>query len=88
MIIAFILFLVVKGINQLKRKQEAAVDAKPTAEPVPADVKLLDGDPRPPRHRPGSLKGSSIASARHRPHERALIGTPCELFDFPADARR
>jgi large conductance mechanosensitive channel len=37
-IIAFVLFLVVKAMNQLKRRQEAP---PPAAEPVPADVKLL-----------------------------------------------
>jgi large conductance mechanosensitive channel len=40
-IIAFALFLVVKFMNRLKRRQEAAVAAEPTAEPVAADVKLL-----------------------------------------------
>ncbi|MDQ0472757.1 large conductance mechanosensitive channel protein MscL [Labrys wisconsinensis] len=38
LIVAFVLFLVVKAINQLKKKQEAA--PPPVAE-VPADVKLL-----------------------------------------------
>jgi large conductance mechanosensitive channel len=37
-IVAFCIFLVVKGVNKMKRKQEAK--AAPTAE-VPADVKLL-----------------------------------------------
>jgi large conductance mechanosensitive channel len=40
-IIAFVLFLVIKAMNQLKRKQEQAVAAEPQAEPVAADVKLL-----------------------------------------------
>jgi|SRR3954447_11524744 large conductance mechanosensitive channel len=39
-IIAFVLFLVIKAMNQLKRKQDAAVDADPATE-IPADVKLL-----------------------------------------------
>jgi large conductance mechanosensitive channel len=38
LIVAFVLFLVVKGINRLKRKEEA----KPTAPAdIPPDVKLL-----------------------------------------------
>jgi large conductance mechanosensitive channel len=40
-IIAFALFMVVKFMNRLKRRQEAAVAAEPTSEPVAADVKLL-----------------------------------------------
>jgi large conductance mechanosensitive channel len=40
-IIAFALFIIVKFMNELKRRQEAAVDAAPAPEPVPADVKLL-----------------------------------------------
>ena len=40
MIIAWVLFLVVKGINRMKRKAEAEVEAAPAPEP-PADVKLL-----------------------------------------------
>jgi large conductance mechanosensitive channel len=40
-IIAFVLFLVIKAMNQLKRLQEAAVEAKPTPAPTPPDVKLL-----------------------------------------------
>ncbi|HEX8165497.1 MAG TPA: large conductance mechanosensitive channel protein MscL [Beijerinckiaceae bacterium] len=39
-IIAWVLFLVVKGINRLKREREAEIVAKPEPE-VPADVKLL-----------------------------------------------
>ena len=38
LIIAWVLFLVIKGVNQLKRKQEAA---PPAAAETPADVKLL-----------------------------------------------
>ena len=38
MIIAFVLFMVIKGMNQLKRKQEAAPAPPPE---TPADVKLL-----------------------------------------------
>ena len=40
MIIAWVLFLVVKGINRMKRKAEAEVEATPAPE-LPADVKLL-----------------------------------------------
>jgi large conductance mechanosensitive channel len=40
LIIAWILFLVVKGINRLKQQLDAKVAAKPEPE-VPADVKLL-----------------------------------------------
>jgi large conductance mechanosensitive channel len=39
-IIAWVLFLVVKGVNRLKRELDAKVAAKPEPE-VPADVKLL-----------------------------------------------
>src|SRR5205085_1867359 len=39
-IIAFVLFLVIKGMNQLKRKQDKAIDAGTPPE-VPADVKVL-----------------------------------------------
>ena len=39
-IIAWVLFLVVKGMNRLKRKADAKVDAAKEPE-VPADVKLL-----------------------------------------------
>lgn len=38
LIVAFVLFLVVKAMNRLKRKQEAAPAVAPE---VPADVKLL-----------------------------------------------
>jgi large conductance mechanosensitive channel len=37
---AWVLFLVVKGINRMKRKAEAEVEAAPAPE-LPADVKLL-----------------------------------------------
>ena len=37
---AWVLFLVVKGINRMKRKAEAEVEATPAPE-LPADVKLL-----------------------------------------------
>ena len=36
-IVAWVLFMVIKGMNSMKRKQEAA----PTPAEVPADVKLL-----------------------------------------------
>ena len=39
-IVAWVLFLAVKGINRLKREREAEVVGKPAPE-VPADVKLL-----------------------------------------------
>jgi large conductance mechanosensitive channel len=35
-----LLFLVVKGMNRLKREEDAKVDA-PAAPEIPADVKLL-----------------------------------------------
>ncbi len=41
LIIAWVLFLVVKGINRLKDREEAKVDAAPTEPEVPADIKLL-----------------------------------------------
>jgi len=37
-IVAWVIFLIVKGMNTMKRKQEAAPEAPPEA---PADVKLL-----------------------------------------------
>ena len=41
-IIAWVLFLVVKGINKLKEQAEAKVAAEPAPAPeLPADVKLL-----------------------------------------------
>ena len=40
-IIAFVLFLVIKAMNQLKRKQDKAIDAKTSPPEVPADVKVL-----------------------------------------------
>lgn len=39
-IVAMVLFLVVRAMNRLKRKEEAKVDAAPAPE-IPADVKLL-----------------------------------------------
>jgi large conductance mechanosensitive channel len=39
-IIAWVLFLVVKGINRLKRERDDTIVAKPEPE-IPADVKLL-----------------------------------------------
>jgi large conductance mechanosensitive channel len=41
LIIAWILFLVVKAINRLKEREEKKVDATPSAPEVPADIKLL-----------------------------------------------
>ena len=40
LIIAWILFLVVKGMNRLRRREDAKVDAETSPE-IPADVKLL-----------------------------------------------
>ncbi|MBZ6078625.1 large conductance mechanosensitive channel protein MscL [Microvirga puerhi] len=40
-IIAFILFLVVKGINQMRRKADAKAEEAKKAPEIPADVKLL-----------------------------------------------
>jgi large conductance mechanosensitive channel len=40
LIIAFILFIVIQGLNRMKRKQEAELEAEPAAE-LPTDVKLL-----------------------------------------------
>ena len=40
LIVAWVLFLVVKGINRLKERLDAKVAAKPEPE-IPADVKLL-----------------------------------------------
>jgi len=40
LIIAWILFLVVKGMNRLRRREDAKVDAEKSPE-IPADVKLL-----------------------------------------------
>ena len=39
-IVAFVLFMVIKAMNQLKRKEDAKVDV-PKAPEIPADVKLL-----------------------------------------------
>ena len=38
-IVAFVIFLVIKGINRLKRKEEAA--SAPAAEPVPTKEEIL-----------------------------------------------
>jgi len=40
LIIAFVLFVVIQGINRIKRQQEADLAAEPAAE-LPTDVKLL-----------------------------------------------
>ena len=40
-IIAVVLFMVIQGINRLKRKQDAEVAAEPAKAEIPADVKLL-----------------------------------------------
>ena len=40
-IVAFVLFLVIKAMNQLKRKQEKDIDTKTSPPDVPADVKVL-----------------------------------------------
>jgi large conductance mechanosensitive channel len=42
LIVAFVLFMIVKSMNKLKRQQEAELDAEPEAEPEPpAQEKLL-----------------------------------------------
>jgi large conductance mechanosensitive channel len=41
MIVAWILFIVVKGINRLRAREDAKVRAEPSAPEVPADIKLL-----------------------------------------------
>lgn len=42
LIVAFVLFMIVKSMNKLKREQEAELDAEPEAEPEPpAQEKLL-----------------------------------------------
>lgn len=41
LIVAFVLFLVVKGINRLRRRQSNTIADKPEPMPVPADVQLL-----------------------------------------------
>ena len=41
LIIAFVLFVVIQGINRLKRKQDAQLAAEPAVTEIPADVKLL-----------------------------------------------
>jgi large conductance mechanosensitive channel len=40
LIVAFVLFIVIRAMNQLKRQQDAKVDV-PKAPEIPADVKLL-----------------------------------------------
>ena len=40
-IIAFVLFLVIKAMNQLKRMQEKQIDAETAPPEVPADVRVL-----------------------------------------------
>jgi large conductance mechanosensitive channel len=39
-IVAFVLFIVIRAMNRLKRQQDAKVDV-PKAPEIPADVKLL-----------------------------------------------
>lgn len=41
LIIAFVLFVVIQGMNRLKRKQDAQLAAEPAVTEIPADVKLL-----------------------------------------------
>jgi large conductance mechanosensitive channel len=41
LIVAWILFLVVKAINRLRAREDAKVKAEPSAPDVPADIKLL-----------------------------------------------
>lgn len=41
MIVAWILFMIVKAMNRLRRAEDAKVDAAPAASEIPADVKLL-----------------------------------------------
>ena len=41
LIIAFVLFIVIQGINRLKRKQDEQLAAEPAVTEIPADVKLL-----------------------------------------------
>ena len=49
LIVAFVLFMAIKAMNQLRRKQEA----DPASEPPPSrEVELLDGNPR----RPGQAR--------------------------------
>jgi large conductance mechanosensitive channel len=40
LIVAWVLFLIVKGMNRLRRREDAKVDT-PSAPELPADVKLL-----------------------------------------------
>jgi len=41
LIISFVLFVVIQGMNRLKRKQDAQLAAEPAVTEIPADVKLL-----------------------------------------------
>lgn len=41
LIVAWILFIVVKAINRLRAREDAKVQAEPSAPEVPADIKLL-----------------------------------------------
>ena len=41
LIVAFILFLVIRAMNRLKRREDEKVGAAPAEEKMPADVKLL-----------------------------------------------
>jgi large conductance mechanosensitive channel len=41
LIVAWILFIVVKAINRLRAREDAKVRAEPSAPEVPADIKLL-----------------------------------------------
>jgi large conductance mechanosensitive channel len=40
-IIAFVLFLVIRGMNKMKRQEDAKVDSTPKEPEIAADVKLL-----------------------------------------------
>ena len=41
LIVAFVLFIIVKSMNRLKREQEAELDAEPEAEPEPPAQEVL-----------------------------------------------
>jgi large conductance mechanosensitive channel len=41
-IVAFVIFLVIKGINSMKRKEEAAVEAEAEAVPTKEEILLTD----------------------------------------------
>jgi large conductance mechanosensitive channel len=41
LIIAVVLFVIIQGMNRLKRKQDAELAAEPAVTEIPADVKLL-----------------------------------------------